>query len=350
MSGDPRWMRRAVELSRRGYPAPNPHVGCVLVRDGRIVGEGYHARAGGPHAEAVALQKAGAFAEGAEAYVTLEPCAHFGKTPPCADALIAAGVAAVHVAVVDPNPKAAGGTHRLQKAGVPVTLGLLAEEARGANLPWLVAMERRRPYVVAKAAASLDGRIALPNGKSQWITGPEARRAAHRLRAECGAVLVGRATVESDDPSLEARFLGAPKIVRVVLDPQGTLGAHFRVFDGSCPTIRAVRTAQREGDLEVAVRDGTFDLPALLSDLFARGVTGLLVEGGAVTLASFAVAGLIDRLELFIGAKTLGDGPAWLRHFGLEDVNQAPQWRIERFRRVGEDLQITAMPRGADGR
>lgn len=335
-------MARAVRLSRRGFPAPNPHVGCVLVRDGAVVGEGWHRFAGGPHAEAEALAQAGDRARGATAYVTLEPCNHHGRTPPCSAALAAARVRRVVVACRDPNPVAAGGLESLRQAGIEVQVGLLAKEAEEANWRFLTAMRRKRPAVVGKIAVSADGRIALPGGESRWITGPAARRAGHRLRAEMGAVLVGRATAEVDDPSLTARIPGVRnQPLRVVLDPELRLPPGLRLFDGSAPSLR-VAGEPFEADLTVPrVADGGLDLEALLAELFARGQTGLLVEGGARTLGAFLRAGLVDRLELFVAPKLLLDGlPAVLAR-AADSLDAAPCGRWLSARRVGSDLRLT---------
>lgn len=320
-------MDRAIRLSRRGFPAPNPHVGCVLVRDGEIVGEGWHAYAGAPHAEAMALANAGGRARGADAYVTLEPCDHHGRTPPCSLALLNAGVARVFVAVADPNPRAAGGAARLRAAGIPVEVGLRAAQAAAANAQFLFAMAQGRPRVVAKAGCSLDGRIALPSGESQWITSPAARRAAHALRAECGAVLVGYRTVVADDPHLTARLPGVVNPpLRVVLDPRAALTGRERAFDDAAETLWL---REPLSPLEVVQRVG------------ARGATGLLVEGGGRTIARFLAAGLVDRLELFTAPRVLGDGPAWCEGLGLAGLADAPEFRLVSTRRVGPDLRTT---------
>lgn len=328
MTPDERYMRRAITLARRGFPAPNPHVGCVLVRDGEIVGEGYHHHAGAPHAEAAALAVAGDRAAGADAYVTLEPCNHFGRTPPCSEALIRARVRRVVVACADPNPKAAGGLSRLNEVGIETSVGLLADEAYEANIAFMTAMRLKRPYVVVKAGASLDGRIALPSGESKWITGPEARRVGRRLRAELGAVLVGRRTVELDDPELTARTPGAVNPpLRIVLDPHSKLSGREKVFDDQAPTRHVT---------------GEIDLPGLLSDLFEGGVTSLLVEGGATTVAGFVRAGLVDAVELFVAGKLLGAGPTWLADIGLSSLADAPELNILKVTRIGSDVRISA--------
>lgn len=329
MRSDAEWLGLAIEASRGGFPAPNPHVGCVLVSaTGGLVATGYHDHAGAPHAEAMALQLAGEAARGCTAYVTLEPCNHFGRTPPCAQALIRAGVRRVVIACPDPNPKAAGGATTLREAGISVDwCEEMRSEAELANRQFLFAMKHRRPRVTLKAAASLDGRIALPSGESQWITGEEARSAGHRLRAECGAVLVGRRTVELDNPQLTARIEGVVnQPLRIVLDPQNSLSGKERVFDKEAPSRHVT---------------GEIDLGGLLEDLFSGGVTGLLIEGGATTASAFVRAGLVDRFELFLAPKLLGTGPTWLGDIGLTQLELAQRGEIVSVERRGNDVQIS---------
>ena len=324
-----KFMRRAVQLTRRGFPAPNPPVGCVLVRDGQIIGEGWPTYAGGPHAERVALMNT-PDAQGATAYVTLEPCNHQGRTGPCSEALIAAGIREVYVAVLDPNPRAQGGVERLREAGVVVHVGLLAEQAEASNERFLTAMRRSWPFVTVKAAMSLDGRIALPSGESKWITGSSARREGHRFRAEMGAVLVGYRTVLADDPELTARIPGVVnQPLRIVLDPHGRLSGRERVFNSAAPSRHVT---------------GPIDLKELLAELFREGVTGILVEGGAGTISRFVAESLVDRYEIFAAPKLLGDGPTWLAALRLGALADAPQLRLQRVQRRGEDVQLTLRP------
>ncbi|MCB8933611.1 MAG: bifunctional diaminohydroxyphosphoribosylaminopyrimidine deaminase/5-amino-6-(5-phosphoribosylamino)uracil reductase RibD [Chthonomonadaceae bacterium] len=346
-----RAMDRAIALSRRGYPAPNPRVGCVIVRDGEIVGEGFHPYAGAPHAEVFALREAGDKARGATAVVTLEPCAHTGRTPPCAEALIEAGIKEVVVAVRDPNPRAAGGGAWLERHGISVTYGIRAQRAASANEVFLQAHALGRPFVVAKAAMTLDGRIALPDGRSRWITGDRARREAHRLRAELGCVLVGRGTVAADDPLLTARLRGVHHPpVRVVLDPRARLNGTERIFGPEAPTLRFVGgSSTLEADRKAPLRAGELDLGQVLGDLWSEGITGVLVEGGGVTLARFLKAQLVDRLELFVAPKVLGAGPAWATGEPWPSLEASPSFDIRRVRRLGPDVQITAVPRRHKG-
>lgn len=324
---DLRWMRRAIAISRRGLPAPNPHVGCVIVRDRALLGEGFHDLAGGSHAEVAAIRNAKVDLNGATAYVTLEPCNHTGRTGPCTQALLAAGIARVVIAVLDPNPDAAGGLETLRGAGVEVSAGLLAEEATTANEQFLFAHRTGRPMITAKAAISLDGRIALPNGQSQWITGEAARKDAHRLRAVCGAVLVGRGTVAADNPRLTVRLdRSVNQPVRIVLDPSGKLMGSEQVFNDEAKTIHVT---------------GEINLSSLTSSWFQRGLTGLLVEGGATTVRHFFAADLVDRLVLYLAPKVLGAGKGWVEDLIRTDLSETTGWSYEGMKRLGEDLRLS---------
>lgn len=334
------FMRRAVELAKGGFPAPNPHVGCVLVRDGQIVGEGWHRFRGADHAEVMALKQAGEAARGATAYVTLEPCNHQSTlTGPCSLALIQAGVTEVYFACQDPNPTAAGGAARLQQAGIRVHAGLLEAEARTANAQFLFAMEHRRARVVLKAAMSRDGSLGQPD-RQIWLTGEPARRAAHRLRAECGGVLVGRGTVEVDDPLLTARIPGVVnQPVRVVLDPDHRLGGHYQVFrDASVRTLRVTKPG-RGGDIEIPRDEDGFILRLLAEKLFDLKVYGLLVEGGPKTLEAFWRAGLADRVELFVAPVILGGGLIWPDGAAMIDRTPPGYRRLSR-RKLGADTHV----------
>ncbi|MBS1708890.1 MAG: bifunctional diaminohydroxyphosphoribosylaminopyrimidine deaminase/5-amino-6-(5-phosphoribosylamino)uracil reductase RibD [Armatimonadetes bacterium] len=309
MTADESYMSRAVELATNGWPAPNPRVGCVVVAGGGIVGEGFHDHAGGPHAEVVALQQAGARARGATVYVTLEPCAHQGRTPPCTMALIEAGVKRVVVAVNDPNPLAAGGCDALRQAGIEVVSGVLALEAEKGNERFLTAMRRGRPWVVVKAAVTLDGCTAWPDGRSKWITSDAARLVGHRLRAECGAVCVGWRTVHTDNPSLTARIPGVVnQPLRVVVDPHSRLTGREHVFSQEGSAWWCVEETTQPGQTLL----DPYGLDALMERMFERGQTGLLVEGGGQTIRTFVESGCIDRLELFVAPKIFGAGVPWM--------------------------------------
>ncbi|HEX5454769.1 MAG TPA: bifunctional diaminohydroxyphosphoribosylaminopyrimidine deaminase/5-amino-6-(5-phosphoribosylamino)uracil reductase RibD [Stellaceae bacterium] len=325
---DRRAMRAALALARRGIGIvwPNPAVGCVIVRDGRVVGRGWTQPSGRPHAETEALRRAGEAARGATAYVTLEPCCHWGRTPPCADALIAAGIGRVVVAVEDPDPRVAGGgIARLRAAGIAVEAGLGAEEAAEINAGFFQRVRLGRPLVTLKLATSLDGRIATAAGESRWITGPAARARAHLLRATHDAVLVGTGTALADDPQLTCRLpgLAGHSPVRVVLDRHLRLPAGARLFaeTRAAPTWVVTlpdadpnrREALRAAGVEIvtAAPDaaGAIDLPDALGQLGRRGLTRLLVEGGGRLAASLLQAGLVDRL-IWLHAPLLvgGDG------------------------------------------
>lgn len=319
-------MNRAIRLAARGFPAPNPRVGCVLVRDGQIIGEGWHVAAGQPHAEAMALSNCDA--EGATAYVTLEPCNHHGRTPPCSEALISAGVARVVIAVADPNPEAAGGVDRLRGAGIAVDLGVATDRAAEQNERFLTAMRLKRTFVTVKVAMTLDGRIALPSGESKWITGPAARREGRRLRAEMGAVLVGRGTLLADNPHLTARIPGVVNPpTRVVLDPRHDLPRDLNVFNEEAPTV--------------VFSEGRFSPQDLTAMLFSMGHTGLLVEGGAGMIGSFLQADVVDALEVFVAPKVLGHGKQWLDAPLLDRLEEPARWRLRKTRRRGEDIQLS---------
>lgn len=335
------FMRRAIRLSRRGLPMPNPHVGCVLVREGEIVGEGWHRAAGGPHAEIVALKGAGERAVGSTAYITLEPCNHQGRTGPCTAALIDAGVARVVVATRDPNPVASGGLEALAAAGIPTELGVCDDEARQANEAWLTAMKRGRPYIVLKAAVTLDGFLARPDGTSRWITGERARREGHRLRAEMGAVLVGAGTVLQDDPLLTARIRGvANQPVRLALDLESRLTGKEKMFVSEGGPALLVRPPGG-GEVECPLVGGGFDLGALCDLLWRRGIRGILVEGGAHTLRTFAGSGLADRLELFVAPVLFGAGLPWIGDREGLPFASDQALVLDSSRRLGPDLHLS---------
>jgi diaminohydroxyphosphoribosylaminopyrimidine deaminase/5-amino-6-(5-phosphoribosylamino)uracil reductase len=348
-------MRRAVELAARGLgsTSPNPVVGCVVLdASGRAVGEGWHQRAGGPHAEVHALAEAGDDARGGTAVVTLEPCAHTGRTGPCTRALLDAGVVRVVYAVADPDPVAGGGAAALAAAGADVSAGLLADEAAEVNAAWLHAVRHGRPHVTWKYAATLDGRVAAADGSSRWITSPEARADVHRLRAASDAVLVGAGTLHTDDPHLAVRGVhGATQPLRVVLDSAARLTAGARVLDGAAPTLVAVavdaRTAHLpEGTdvLRLPRAGGGLDLDALLAALHARGVRSVLLEGGPVLAGAFVAARRVDRVVGYLAPALLGEGPAALGPAGIPSMAAALRLRVTDVTRVGPDLRLTARP------
>ncbi|MFF8833061.1 bifunctional diaminohydroxyphosphoribosylaminopyrimidine deaminase/5-amino-6-(5-phosphoribosylamino)uracil reductase RibD [Streptomyces sp. NPDC015131] len=343
-------MRRAVALAARGLGAtsPNPVVGCVVHdASGHEVGAGWHRRAGGPHAEIHALRQAGVLARGGTAYVTLEPCNHTGRTGPCAQALIEAGIARVVYAVGDPNPRATGGADTLRAAGVEVVAGVLAEEAERGNTAWLTSVRLGRPHVLWKYAATLDGRVAAQDGTSRWISSPESRADVHRLRAEADAVVVGSGTARADDPHLAVRGIeGAVQPLRVVVDTEGTaVRPGARVLDDAAPTLIAV-AEDAETTLPGVVRlprDGRgLSVPALLDALHARGVRSVLLEGGPVLAGSFVAAGAVDRVVGYLAPVLLGAGPAALVGGGITTLTDALRLDVTETVRLGPDLRITA--------
>ena len=352
---DARFMDLALSLGARGLGRtwPNPSVGCVIVRDGRIVGRGTTQRGGRPHAERVALTQAGEAARGATAYVTLEPCAHHGLTPPCADALIAAGLARVVVAAGDPDPRTAGaGLSRLAAAGIEVTAGVRAAEAARDHAPFLTRIRHGRPCVTLKLAATLDGRIATAAGESRWITGPEARRHVHALRLRSDAVMVGAGTARADDPDLTVRGMGAvPQPVRVVLSrrldvPAGSrLGASARrvpvlMLHGPDAPAEAVAAWEAAGASCAALpAPGGAIAPAdALAALGARGVNALLVEGGGTLAASLLAAGLVDEMHVFSAGLVLGaEGRPAVGPMHVAALARAPRLTLREVRAVGAD-------------
>jgi diaminohydroxyphosphoribosylaminopyrimidine deaminase/5-amino-6-(5-phosphoribosylamino)uracil reductase len=339
-------MRRALAVSHAavGTTSPNPPVGAVVLdRSGAPAGEGWTRPVGGPHAEVVALAEAGARASGGTVVVTLEPCAHTGTTGPCTSALIDAGIQRVVYACDDPNPVAAGGADILRAAGIDVEGGVLADEVSAGVLePWLFATRAGRPFVTWKYAASLDGRVAAPDGSSRWVTGPDARRDAHRLRAECDAVLVGIGTVLTDDPRLTVRDDdGAPaqrQPLRVVLDTSARTPLDSAVLDDSAPTL--VLSAN-----ELPTVDGHLDLHAVLGVLHDRGVVHVLLEGGPTLAMSFLRADLINRVVGHVAPVFIGGGglPA-LGGEGAPSIDKVWRLRIESVTPLGTDLRIDARP------
>jgi diaminohydroxyphosphoribosylaminopyrimidine deaminase/5-amino-6-(5-phosphoribosylamino)uracil reductase len=362
-ASDRRWLRRALRLAARGRysTAPNPMVGAVLVRGGELVGEGWHRRLGGPHAEVEALAAAGERARGATCYVTLEPCAHHGRTPPCTEALIAAGVARVVACHRDPNPGVAGGGFEvLRAAGVEVAAGTYVEEAVLLNLAFLTAAVLGRPAVTLKWAMSLDGRIATAGGESQWISSPPARRRALALREEHDAVLVGSGTALADDPLLTRRLgrAGGPGI-RAVLDRRLRLPAGARMFADpgevlvytrACPRpgARGERRRALEGAGATIVELPEPEPAAVLADLRRRGVQSVLVEGGGGVLGAFAAAGLFDRVLAVCAPRLIGGAgaPGPLGGAGAPSLAAAPRLDRLRVHRRGPDLILTALREG----
>lgn len=355
-AADHEFMARALQLAERGLlsTTPNPRVGCVIVRDGIVVGEGWHQRAGEAHAEVHALQAAGAAAQGATAYVTLEPCSHHGRTPPCCEALQNAGIRRVIAAMQDPNPMVAGqGLAWLRDAGIETACGLMEAEARELNIGFVSRMTRGRPWVRLKAAASLDGRTALANGESQWITGPEARQDGHRWRARACALLTGIGTVRDDDPQLTVRGVETTRQpLRVVVDSRLEISPDARVLQGERTLVVAAIEAPLQASVIEAAgaeviclanADGKVDLFALLRELAKRGINELHVEAGFKLNGSLMREGLVDELLLYVAPCLLGDASRGLFNLPeLDSLEEKRRMRWHELRQVGADLRIIA--------
>jgi diaminohydroxyphosphoribosylaminopyrimidine deaminase/5-amino-6-(5-phosphoribosylamino)uracil reductase len=358
------FMAEALRLAETGRfsTQPNPRVGCVIVQGGQIVGRGAHLRAGEAHAEVLALASAGERCRGATAYVTLEPCSHHGRTPPCSEALIAAGVARVVVAHEDPNPLVGGqGTAALREAGIVVDVGELADEAGALNAGFLSRMRRGRPRVTLKLAASLDARTAMASGESLWITSEQARRDVHRLRAESGAILTGIGTVLADDPSLTVRrgdlaTLGRQP-ERIVLDRKLRMPASARMLglDGVTRVFTASPDAERRREIEAAgghveqlPADGSgIRLTGVLERLGMLECNDVLVECGPTLAGAFVREGLVDRLVIYLAAHFMGHGARpLLKLAGLDSMAERLQWRFTQVRQVGGDLRVELEPGG----
>ncbi|WP_394546281.1 bifunctional diaminohydroxyphosphoribosylaminopyrimidine deaminase/5-amino-6-(5-phosphoribosylamino)uracil reductase RibD [Pantoea ananatis] len=364
---DERYMARALELARRGRftTTPNPNVGCVIVRDGQIVGEGWHQRAGEPHAEVHALRMAGDRARGATAYVTLEPCSHHGRTPPCCDALIAAGVKRVVAAMQDPNPQVAGrGLHRLHQAGIEVSHGLMMQEAEALNRGFLKRMRTGFPWIQLKLGASLDGRTAMASGESQWITSSAARRDVQRLRAQSSAILSSSATVLADNPSLTVRWseldsesqrlvdeAEVRQPVRVIVDSQNRVTPHHKLIEQSGETwlmrqqVDDRHWPETVTQIPVPLRDSQLDLVALMMVLGQRQINSVWVEAGATLAGALIQAGLVDELIVYVAPKLLGNDARGLCQLaGLTQLADAPVFAFRDIRQVGDDVRLTLTP------
>ncbi len=347
---DADWMRLALELARRGqgFVEPNPMVGAVVVHGGMKVGEGWHQEFGGSHAEVHALNMAGLLAKGTTLYVTLEPCSHWGKTPPCTDAIIRAGVRRVVAAMADPFPAAAGGARKLREAGIEVTLGVLESEAQRLNAPYLTLVATGRPFVHAKWAMSLDGKIATRTGDSKWISGAESRRVVHQLRGRMDAIIVGAGAVRADDPLLSARPPGARTPLRVVLSSNGQLPPDCQLLKTAreIPVLIA-GSAIDDSERALLAPPGCELLPvhsiaALLLELGKRQFTNVLVEGGAGVLGSFRDAGLIDEVHIFVAPILLGglDALGPMSGIGADTIGKGlaiSDWQVQQ---VASDFYI----------
>lgn len=360
MTPDEKWMKRALWLAEKGAPhtSPNPLVGAVVVRNGKVIGEGYHAHFGGAHAEINALRKAGMRrARGATLYVTLEPCSTWGKTPPCVDTILASRLSRVVIGSLDPNPQnRRGGIRKLKKAGMKMKTGVLSREVERQNQAFFKRMRQGYPFVTLKMAQSLDGKIATPRGESRWISSSASRQFVHRLRAECDAVLVGKNTALQDNPRLEAKR-GEEKPWRIVLDPALELGRRARIFEG--PQLTFVAVSEKKLKLPLPFsrdthrifiplpeRKGRLDLKALLKQLASLGVNHLLVEGGGELAWSLIRERLVDRFLWIVAPKIIGGRQAKtsVEGEGIEKLEKAFSLKWEKIYRLGTDWIFEAVP------
>ncbi len=354
---DARFMRMALRLGRRGLgrTSPNPPVGAVVVARGTVVGRGFHRKAGAAHGEAAALQAAGARARGATLYVTLEPCAHHGRTPPCTAAVIAAGVRRVVIGTRDPNPRVPGnGLRKLRAAGIAVTSGVLQTECDALIAAFRKHVTTGRPFVTLKLAASLDGRIATVSGDARWITGADSRRYGHRLRAEHDAILVGAETIIHDDPELTCRVRGGRHPLRVILDGRLRIPLRARVLTKDAPAATLVLTARpasakkvrqvRERGIEVvslAAKTGRIPIARVMQELGERNIMSVLIEGGATVAAAALAAGVVDRLLVFFAPKLIGgDGRSMLTTLGVRRMRDALALGPLRVKRFAHDILV----------
>lgn len=351
---DYRYMAQALRLARKGLftTHPNPRVGCVLVRDNTIVAEAFHERAGLPHAEALALAMAGEHAKGATAYVTLEPCSHFGRTPPCADALINAGVSRVVAAMTDPNPLVAGrGLAKLKQAGIEVSSGLLESEARALNPGFIKRMEKGLPYVRVKMAMSLDGRTAMQSGESKWITGADARQDVQQWRARSAAVITGIGTVLADDPELTVRIgTDLPQPLRVVLDSQGRMPLTAKMLQSTGPILHVTSSSVIQTEdwpthcttLQLNTVNNRIDLVSLLTHLAeVYQINEVLVEAGANLVGAFVEANCVDELLVYMAPTLLGSEARPLMTLPLSQMKDQKRLELDDCRLIGQDMRMT---------
>lgn len=352
------YIRRAIRLARKGmgHVSPNPMVGCVIVNDGEIVGEGYHRYYGGPHAEVVALQAAGAAAAGATLYVNLEPCCHYGKTPPCTDAIIRAGIKRVVVGMIDPNPLVnQRGIEILRQHGIEVTSGVEEVACRELNRSFIKYIVTGLPYVTMKIAQSLDGRIATRTGHSQWISSYPARVLAHRLRAEHDAVIVGIGTVLADDPQLTVRFVKGPNPWRIVLDDQLRIPLSSQLLTGELAAKTVIATISQDEMRKKAIeaagaqvwtillnQSSRVSIPELLKKMASAQISSALIEGGSQVNTAFLKAGMVDRIIIAIAPKIIGAGIEAIGDLGIERVDRSIELKNVRLRAIGPDYVVTA--------
>jgi len=352
------YMRRVLHLARRGlgWVSPNPMVGALIVKDGKVIAEGYHRRFGGAHAEVEAMRRAQGPLEGATLYVNLEPCCHWGKTPPCVEAILESGIKEVVVGNIDPNPQVAGkGVQFLREHGVRVRTGVLEAEGRELNRAYFKYHEEGLPLVTLKYAQSLDGRIATSTGDSRWISSEGTRRFAHRLRATHDAVLVGIGTVLADDPQLTVRMVRGRNPLRVVLDSHLRIPLEAKVLQGEPPTLIATASGaprdkilalRQRGTEVVEVGRERVELPQLLRELASRGVLSLLVEGGQAVITSFLREGLADEMVVIVAPSLIGRGVEAIGDLGVRTIGEARALKGVKLRRIGHDWVFEAKLRG----
>jgi diaminohydroxyphosphoribosylaminopyrimidine deaminase / 5-amino-6-(5-phosphoribosylamino)uracil reductase len=353
------FMHRALDLAEkgRGQASPNPMVGAVIVRDGRIIGEGYHEGVGGPHAELSALRATETRTQGSTMYVTLEPCSFHGRTPPCADAVIEAGITRVMVAMTDPDKRVAGtGIIRMREAGITVGVGLMETEARHLNRPYIHHRTNGQPYTLLKLAQTLDGRIATQTGHSQWITGEEARRHTHLMRRDADAVLVGIGTVLADNPKLTVRHVEGRQPKRIILDSMARTPISSHILDTEAPTTVCVTdaappdrmTALQETGTEILVLpsapSGHIDLQALKQTLGAQQILTLMIEGGSQVATAFLNAQAVDQIACFIAPLIIGTGIEAISNLNITHISQAIQLQDTEIKQLGKDLLLTGYP------
>jgi diaminohydroxyphosphoribosylaminopyrimidine deaminase/5-amino-6-(5-phosphoribosylamino)uracil reductase len=358
MTSDEEYMREALDLARKGLgkTSPNPAVGALIVKNGKIIGRGYHKKAGEKHAEISALQEAGDAANGATMYVTLEPCNHHGKTPPCTEAIIKACICRVVVGAQDPNPKVAGkGIAKLERAGMDVESGLFEGESKRMNEMYEKYITTKKPFVIAKAALSADGKMAAKDGSSKWITGEEARVVVHELRAQVDAVMVGIDTVLKDDPSLTARIAGAKNPKRIVLDRKLKIRANSKVLNQEADTIivtthnapmNRIEALRRRGVEVIIADEGSkgSKLRGLLKELANMEITSLMIEGGGKVIGSAIDERIVDKVMLFISPKILGGDGTMIMGDGANSIGNAINLKRVEMKRVGGELLLTDYP------
>ncbi|MDD2898917.1 MAG: bifunctional diaminohydroxyphosphoribosylaminopyrimidine deaminase/5-amino-6-(5-phosphoribosylamino)uracil reductase RibD [Desulfuromonadaceae bacterium] len=360
ISTDRQYMKRALALAKKGVgkTSPNPAVGCVIVKNGAIIGEGWHKRAGGHHAEVHALEMAGGAAEGADVYVTLEPCSHTGRTPPCSDALIRAGIRRVFIGMSDPNPRVNGcGVHALQQAGIETCVGVLEDECRAINHPFLKSISTGMPYVTYKCAMTLDGKIASVTGESRWISSDASRKIVHRMRADSDAIMVGVDTILADNPQLTVRHVRGKNPLRIIVDSHLRTPESVAVLSGdlaqgtiiatieSNPKVHARYIRSGATVLVCNSENGRVSLGDLWKKLGELGVQSLLLEGGSHLAGEALRLGLIDRCIFFYAPKVIGsDGFSPFAITGITDMAHAVPYRTVSMRHVGPDIMVTTHP------